>query len=138
MCNLILQGDDLIIGHVGHSRAVLGTRVHDNSVVALQLTNVLEDSSVGALLNKASVRRIFLPNKTIPGLVRARAWASGEYQLEEYHEISKPEIMTQRLSKKDEFVVLATDGVHIYSLCILSFPQGYNYQHMCTTHILLG
>ena len=33
-----LQGNDLIVGNIGDSRAVLGTRVDDNSMIALQLT----------------------------------------------------------------------------------------------------
>ncbi|KAG4922523.1 hypothetical protein JHK82_051496 [Glycine max] len=35
---LVKQGHDLIIGNVGDSRAVLGTREKDNSLVAIQLT----------------------------------------------------------------------------------------------------
>lgn len=35
---LILQGQDLVIGNVGDSRAVLATRDKDNSLVAIQLT----------------------------------------------------------------------------------------------------
>ena len=33
-----LQGNDLIVGNIGDSRAVLGTRVDDNSMIASQLT----------------------------------------------------------------------------------------------------
>lgn len=32
------QGQDLVIGNVGDSRAVLGTRDEDNAPVAIQLT----------------------------------------------------------------------------------------------------
>lgn len=36
--NTIIQGQDLIIGNVGDSRAVLATRDKDNALVAVQLT----------------------------------------------------------------------------------------------------
>lgn len=35
---LPLQGQELVIGHVGDSRAVLGTRDKNNSLTAVQLT----------------------------------------------------------------------------------------------------
>jgi len=35
---LSIQGQDLVIGNVGDSRAILGTRDKDNDLVALQLT----------------------------------------------------------------------------------------------------
>lgn len=35
---LLLQGHDLVIGNVGDSRAVMGTRDMDNNLVAVQLT----------------------------------------------------------------------------------------------------
>lgn len=36
--NAIIQGQDLIIGNVGDSRAVLATRDKENALVAVQLT----------------------------------------------------------------------------------------------------
>ena len=36
--NMALQGQDLVIGNVGDSRAVLATRDKDNSLTAEQLT----------------------------------------------------------------------------------------------------
>lgn len=35
---ILLQGQELVIGNVGDSRAVLGTRDQDNSLIAVQLT----------------------------------------------------------------------------------------------------
>jgi len=45
-----LQGRDLIIGNVGDSRAVLGTREKDNSLVAIQLTVDLKPNLPGISL----------------------------------------------------------------------------------------
>ena len=61
------------------------------------------------LPNEPSVHRVWLPNKTTPGLAMARTF--GDYCLKDYGVISEPEVTIRRLSKKDEFVVLATDGV---------------------------
>lgn len=44
MYRLCLQGQDLIIGNIGDSRAVLGTRDKDNSFMAVQLTVDLKPS----------------------------------------------------------------------------------------------
>lgn len=34
----ILQGQDLVIGNLGDSRAVMGTRDKDNNLIAVQMT----------------------------------------------------------------------------------------------------
>lgn len=44
---LLYQGQDLIIGNVGDSRAVMGTRDKDNSLTAVQLTVDLKPSIPG-------------------------------------------------------------------------------------------
>ena len=41
---LFLQGQNLIIGNLGDSRAVLGTRDEDNHLIAVQLTVDLKPS----------------------------------------------------------------------------------------------
>ena len=61
------------------------------------------------LPNEPSVHRVWLPNKTTPGLAMARTF--GDYCLKDYGVISEPEVTYRRLSLKDEFVVLASDGV---------------------------
>lgn len=42
-----LQGHNLVIGHVGDSRAVLGTRDGDNSITPVQLTIDLKPNLPG-------------------------------------------------------------------------------------------
>jgi len=53
-----------------------------------------------------------LPNNDSPGLAMARAF--GDFCLKDFGLISVPEMSYRRLTEKDEFIVLATDGV---SLC---------------------
>jgi serine/threonine protein phosphatase PrpC len=128
----ILQGNHLILGNVGNSRAVLGTRAHDGSVIALQLTMGVGSEHKyrvkASSLPPPPVHRLCLPEKAIPGLARARAF--DENRLDAYNGMLtsslKPEVMTQRLSEKDEFIVLATEGVCVKaqernSLCSLVF-----------------
>ncbi|KAI3420713.1 PPM-type phosphatase domain-containing protein [Psidium guajava] len=119
---LVKQGHDLLIGNVGDSRAVLGTRDKNNSLIAVQLTVDLKPDlprelerirlcrgRVFALQNEPEVARVWLPNCESPGLAMARAF--GDFCLKDFGLISVPEISYQRLSDMDEFVVLATDGI---------------------------
>lgn len=52
---------------------------------------------------------MWLPNSDSPGLAMARAF--GDFCLKEFGLISVPEISYRRITDKDEFIVLATDGV---------------------------
>ncbi|XP_076931137.1 putative protein phosphatase 2C 33 [Bidens hawaiensis] len=119
---LVKQGQHLIIGNIGDSRAVLCTRDKDNSLVPVQLTvdlkpNLPEEAErirrckgrVFALRDEPEVARVWLPNNDSPGLAMARAF--GDFCLKEYGLISVPQVSYRRLTEKDEFVVLATDGV---------------------------
>ncbi|KAJ6818506.1 putative protein phosphatase 2C 66 [Iris pallida] len=119
---MIKQGQDIVIGNVGDSRAILGTRDKDNNLVAVQLTVDLKPNlpreaariqqckgRVFALQDEPEVARVWLPNSDSPGLAMARAF--GDFCLKDYGLISVPDISYRRLTEKDEFVVLATDGV---------------------------
>ncbi|KAI3830918.1 hypothetical protein MKW92_046936 [Papaver armeniacum] len=119
---LVKQGEDLIIGNVGDSRAILGTRDQDDSLIAVQLTVDLKPNlpreaerikqcrgRVFALQDEPEVSRIWLPNNDSPGLAMARAF--GDFCLKDFGLISVPEVFYRRLTEKDEFLVLATDGV---------------------------
>lgn len=119
---LIKQGQHLIIGNVGDSRAVLCTRDKDNTRVAVQLTVDLKPNlpaeaerirkckgRVFALRDEPEVARVWLPNNDSPGLAMARAF--GDFCLKDFGLISVPEVSYRRLTDKDEFVVLATDGI---------------------------
>ncbi|KAL2482241.1 putative protein phosphatase 2C 33 [Forsythia ovata] len=119
---LVKQGQDLVIGNVGDSRAVLGTRDENNSLVAVQLTVDLKPNlpaeaerirkckgRVFALRDEPEVARVWLPNNDSPGLAMARAF--GDFCLKEFGLISVPEISYRHITDKDEFIVLATDGI---------------------------
>ncbi|WOL11964.1 putative protein phosphatase 2C 33 isoform X1 [Canna indica] len=119
---LVKQGNELVIGNVGDSRAVLGTRDHNNSLLAVQLTVDLKPNlpseaerirksrgRVFALRDEPEVARVWLPNNDVPGLAMARAL--GDFCLKDFGLISVPEISYWHITERDEFVVLATDGV---------------------------
>ncbi|XVF56406.1 hypothetical protein PTKIN_Ptkin06aG0118100 [Pterospermum kingtungense] len=119
---LVKQGPYLVIGNVGDSRAVLGTRDKNSSLTAVQLTVDLKPNlpaeaerirkckgRVFALQDEPEVARVWLPNNDSPGLAMARAF--GDFCLKDFGLISVPEISCRRLTEKDEFIVLATDGI---------------------------
>ncbi|GMH13063.1 hypothetical protein Nepgr_014904 [Nepenthes gracilis] len=119
---LVKQGQLLVIGNVGDSRAVLGTRDEDNSLIAVQLTVDLKPNlpaeaerirkcrgRVFALQDEPEVARVWLPNSNSPGLAMARAF--GDFCLKDFGLISVPDISFRRLNDKDEFIVVATDGI---------------------------
>ncbi|KAI3769064.1 hypothetical protein L6452_00160 [Arctium lappa] len=119
---LIKQAQDLIIGNLGDSRAVLATRDDDNALVAVQLTVDLKPNlpreaariqqfkgRVFALQDEPEVARVWLPNSDSPGLAMARAF--GDFCLKDFGLISVPDVYYHHITDKDKFVVLATDGV---------------------------
>ncbi|XP_073312776.1 probable protein phosphatase 2C 6 isoform X1 [Primulina huaijiensis] len=149
---LIMQGQDLVIGNIGDSRAILATRDKDNGLVALQLTVDLKPNlpsiltfshlsctnavylctctetkasgsyflgefariqrckgRVFALQDEPEVARVWLPNSDSPGLAMARAF--GDFCLKDFGLISMPDVYHRHITERDEFVILATDGV---------------------------
>ncbi|KAH9734403.1 putative protein phosphatase 2C 33 [Citrus sinensis] len=64
---------------------------------------------VFALHDEPEVARVWLPNYDSPGLAMARAF--GDFCLKDFGLISVPDISYRRLTDKDEFIVLATDGI---------------------------
>ncbi|KAK9141132.1 hypothetical protein Scep_010813 [Stephania cephalantha] len=59
--------------------------------------------------DEPEVARVWLPHNDSPGLAMARAF--GDFCLKDFGLISVPEISYRRLTEKDEFIVMATDGV---------------------------
>ncbi|KAK9919236.1 hypothetical protein M0R45_027845 [Rubus argutus] len=119
---LIKQGRDIIVGNVGDSRAVLCTRDKDDTLMAIQLTVDLKPNlpaeaerirkcrgRVFALHDEPEVSRVWLPNNDSPGLAMARAF--GDFCLKDFGLISVPDVSYRRLTEKDQFIVLATDGI---------------------------
>ncbi|WOK95415.1 putative protein phosphatase 2C 66 isoform X1 [Canna indica] len=119
---MVKQGQDLVIGNLGDSRAIMGTRDKENNLIAVQLTVDLKPNlpreaariqqckgRVFALQDEPEVARVWLPNNDSPGLAMARAF--GDFCLKEYGLISVPDISYRHLTDKDEFIILASDGV---------------------------
>ncbi|ONM58723.1 putative protein phosphatase 2C 1 [Zea mays] len=116
-------GSDLYMANIGDSRAVLGSRDGgDGGMVALQLTIDLKPDvpseaerikkcrgRVFALQDEPEVPRVWLPFDDAPGLAMARAF--GDFCLKDYGVISVPEFFHWSLTEKDQFVILASDGV---------------------------
>jgi hypothetical protein len=77
---------------------------------------------VFALHNEPDVKRVWLPDSNAPGLAMARAF--GDFCLKDFGLISVPDVSYRRLTEKDEFVVLATDGVR-HQCAYIIFPTTY-------------
>ena len=64
---------------------------------------------VFALEDEPEVYRVWLPDEDSPGLAMARAF--GDFCLKNFGVNVIPEVTHHELTEKDEFIVLATDGV---------------------------
>ncbi|KAH9290308.1 hypothetical protein KI387_034425, partial [Taxus chinensis] len=62
-----------------------------------------------ALQDEPHVHRVWLPNEKSPGLAMTRAF--GDFCLKEFGVIAIPEVAHRWLTNRDQFIVLATDGV---------------------------
>ncbi|KAL3500683.1 hypothetical protein ACH5RR_039776 [Cinchona calisaya] len=118
---VVRQGEYLIIGNLGDSRALLGTK-SENGIVPVQFTTDLKPSlpmeadrirkcngRVLALKEEPHIQRVWLPFEDSPGLAMSRAF--GDFLLKNHGIIAIPEISYHKLSQNDQFLVLATDGV---------------------------
>ncbi|XP_010522631.1 PREDICTED: probable protein phosphatase 2C 52 [Tarenaya hassleriana] len=119
---IVKQGSNLFMGSIGDSRAILGSKDSNDSMVAIQLTVDLKPDlpreaerikrckgRVFALQDEPEVPRVWLPFDDAPGLAMARAF--GDFCLKEYGVISIPEFSHRVLTDRDQFIVLASDGV---------------------------
>ncbi|GMG98603.1 hypothetical protein Nepgr_000443 [Nepenthes gracilis] len=119
---IVKQGPNLFMGNIGDSRAIMGSKDSGDSLVAIQLTVDLKPDlpreaerikrckgRVFALQDEPEVPRVWLPFDDAPGLAMARAF--GDFCLKEYGVISVPEFTHRTLTEKDQFIVLASDGV---------------------------
>uniref|UniRef100_A0A2P2MM28 protein-serine/threonine phosphatase n=1 Tax=Rhizophora mucronata TaxID=61149 RepID=A0A2P2MM28_RHIMU len=119
---IVKQGSNLFMGNIGDSRAVMGSKDINDSMVAIQLTVDLKPDlpreaerikrckgRVFALQDEPEVQRVWLPFDDAPGLAMARAF--GDFCLKEYGVISIPEFSHRLLTERDQFIVLASDGV---------------------------
>jgi len=120
--SIVKQGDLMVIANVGDSRAVLGTRSDDGALAAVQLTvdfkpNLPQEKErirrcngqVYCLADEPGLYRVWQPSRDSPGLAMSRAF--GDYSVKDYGVISAPEVTQRKISSRDHFVILATDGV---------------------------
>ncbi|CAL0306261.1 unnamed protein product [Lupinus luteus] len=100
---VIKQGDQLIIGNLGDSRAVLCTRADDNQCVPVPLTIDLKPDIPSEALRIANcggrvfsakedpgVKRIWMPEEDCPGLAMSRAF--GDFCLKNCGLTSVPDV----------------------------------------------
>ncbi|KAL3632749.1 putative protein phosphatase 2C 73 [Castilleja foliolosa] len=119
---VVRQGDIVFLANVGDSRAVLGTTAENGNFVAVQLTvdfkpNLPQEAEriaqcqgrVCCLDDEPWVYRVWSPHPYSPGLAMSRAF--GDYCLKDFGVISVPEVTQMDITSKDQFIVLATDGV---------------------------
>ncbi|KAJ8647673.1 hypothetical protein MRB53_000696 [Persea americana] len=120
--SILKQGDHLTIANLGDSRAILCTRDSKDQPLPIPLTVDLKPNlpteaerikrcrgRVFALDEEPDVYRIWLPDDDSPGLAMARAF--GDFCLKDYGLIAIPQVSYRKITEKDEFIVLATDGV---------------------------
>lgn len=64
---------------------------------------------VFSLEDEPGVYRVWMPNKQTPGLAISRAF--GDYCVKDFGLISVPGVTQRKITSRDHFVILATDGV---------------------------
>ncbi|KAL0835205.1 hypothetical protein Bca101_087094 [Brassica carinata] len=96
---MVKQGQHLVVGNIGDSRAVLAEAARIKRC----------RGRIFALWDEPGVARLWLPNHNSSGLAMARAF--GDFCLKDFGLISVPDVSYRRLTEKDEFVVLATDWI---------------------------
>ncbi|KAH8504455.1 hypothetical protein Peur_045995 [Populus x canadensis] len=119
---VVRQGEDLIIANLGDSRAVLGRTNDQKGIMPVQLTTDLKpgvpsearrirqcNGRVLALKEEPHVHRVWLPHEDSPGLAMSRAF--GDFLLKNHGIIALPDISYHRVTSKDQFIILASDGV---------------------------
>ncbi|KAM1442676.1 hypothetical protein COP2_010521 [Malus domestica] len=120
--SIVRQGELIFIANVGDSRAVLATTLDDGSLVPVQLTVdfkpslpqeaeriIQSNGRVFCLDDEPGVQRVWQPDGETPGLAMSRAF--GDYCVKDFGLISVPEVSQRNITSRDQFVVLATDGV---------------------------
>lgn len=70
---------------------------------------------VFCLPDEPGVHRMWLPDEESPGLAMSRAF--GDYCIKQFGLISVPEVTQRSITSRDQFVVLATDGVSDFDHC---------------------
>lgn len=64
---------------------------------------------VFCLGDEPGVHRVWLPNEESPGLAMSRAF--GDYCIKKFGLISVPQVIQRHITSRDQFMILASDGV---------------------------
>ena len=80
-------------------------------------------------LDDERVHRVWLPNEESPGLAMSRAF--GDYCLKDFGLISVPEVTRRQITVRDQFIVLASDGVRIILFLVLCLKNNYLFAMHC-------
>nr|GLL42252.1 probable protein phosphatase 2C 73 [Ipomoea trifida] len=125
---VVKQGDVMVVANVGDSRAVLATADDDGNLEAVQLTVDLKPNLPGererimrskgrvwSSDDEPGVYRVWMPNADGggavegPGLAVSRAF--GDHYIKDFGLISEPQLTFRNITFRDQFAILATDGV---------------------------
>lgn len=119
---IVRQGELMTIANVGDSRAVVATTDENGNLAPIQLTvdfkpNLPQESERIALSrgrvfcskDEPGVYRVWQPHKGASGLALSRAF--GDHCMKEFGLISEPGVTQRHITSRDQFVILATDGV---------------------------
>ncbi|WOG84396.1 hypothetical protein DCAR_0103579 [Daucus carota subsp. sativus] len=119
---VVRQGNLIVVANVGDSRAVLATTSDDGSTTAIQLTTDFKPNlpheaerilqckgRIFCLDDEPGFHRVWLPCEESPGLAMSRAF--GDFCIKDFGVISVPEVTKRQITNRDQFIVLATDGV---------------------------
>ncbi|XP_038881643.1 probable protein phosphatase 2C 65 [Benincasa hispida] len=119
---IIKQGENLVVANLGDSRAVLCTRGDKHQQIPIQLTvdqkpNIPCEAErikncqgrIIAEKEEPDIYRVWVPDADYPGLAMSRSL--GDFCLKDYGLISTPQVSYRKLTRKDEFIVIATDGI---------------------------
>ncbi|KAK4804564.1 hypothetical protein SAY86_004381 [Trapa natans] len=120
---IVRQGEYIVIANVGDSRAVLATTATDDGTLEpVQLTLDFKpglpdeaeritqcNGRVFCLEDEPGIHRLWCPDNESPGLAMSRAF--GDFCVKDFGLISEPEVIQRSITGRDQFIVLATDGV---------------------------
>uniref|UniRef100_A0A1J3GX80 PPM-type phosphatase domain-containing protein n=1 Tax=Noccaea caerulescens TaxID=107243 RepID=A0A1J3GX80_NOCCA len=118
----VKQGNQIMVANLGDSRAVMIRTSEMGETEVVQLTNDLKPSvpseaerirkrngRVLALESEPHIKRVWLPNENAPGLAMSRSF--GDFVLKSYGVIATPQVSTHQITPRDQFLLLASDGV---------------------------
>lgn len=71
---------------------------------------------VFCLRDEPGVFRVWMPNGKTPGLALSRAF--GDHCVKDFGLISEPDVTQRNITSRDQFVILATDGVCVFLIPI--------------------